>query len=170
MRYVTEGEMRDAYAKAPFSTYHLSHNIRLTPGARTFLIDQRVDIIDPTAPKRVKNVGHDAEKNGDLALVIAELWQAALDIPADAALFADLAESLTSGKPVACGCTVSEKMPDFERKLLTHPGATRLLRYRKLTSLLAQTSGDETVLCAAQSALVQAYLNLLGGVADEASL
>lgn len=43
MHYVTEDELREAYAKAPFGTYELPDNARLTPSARQFLIDFRVD-------------------------------------------------------------------------------------------------------------------------------
>ena len=39
MRFVTEDELRDAYATTPFDSYDLPDGARLTPGARQFLID-----------------------------------------------------------------------------------------------------------------------------------
>lgn len=43
MHYVTEDELREAYSKEPFGTYELPRGARLTPSARQFLIDFRVD-------------------------------------------------------------------------------------------------------------------------------
>lgn len=43
MHYVTEDELREAYSKEPFGTYELPKGARLTPSARQFLIDFRVE-------------------------------------------------------------------------------------------------------------------------------
>lgn len=43
MRFVTEGELRDAWREEPFATYRLPEGARLTPGARQFLIDFRIE-------------------------------------------------------------------------------------------------------------------------------
>lgn len=42
MHYVTEDELREAYAREAFGSYELPEDARLTPGARQFLIDFRV--------------------------------------------------------------------------------------------------------------------------------
>ncbi|MCI7439666.1 MAG: hypothetical protein MSA61_10655 [Coriobacteriaceae bacterium] len=60
MRYVTEDELREAYAKAPFGTYELPDDARLTPGARQFLIDFRVDFDSGEAARPPKAHGRAA--------------------------------------------------------------------------------------------------------------
>lgn len=39
MKYITEEDLRDLYRKAPFTKYDLEPGVRLTPGARQFLIE-----------------------------------------------------------------------------------------------------------------------------------
>lgn len=43
MHYVTEDELREAFSRAPFTSYELPADARLTPSARQFLIDFHVD-------------------------------------------------------------------------------------------------------------------------------
>lgn len=50
MRFVTEGELRDAWREEPFATYRLPEGARLTPGARQFLIDFRIEAPSAGAP------------------------------------------------------------------------------------------------------------------------
>lgn len=44
MKYITENELRDMYHKQPFNIYKLVKNDRLTPGARQFLTDFRINV------------------------------------------------------------------------------------------------------------------------------
>lgn len=46
MRYVTETELREAYAKGMLDSFELDGTVRLTPGARQFLIDFHIPMID----------------------------------------------------------------------------------------------------------------------------
>lgn len=50
MHFITEDELRQAFQEAPFERYELSKQYRLTPGARGFLFDRRIPIIDLDAP------------------------------------------------------------------------------------------------------------------------
>lgn len=47
MRFITESELRTAYKTHPFSSYQLDTSMRLTPGAKQFLVDFRIKILAP---------------------------------------------------------------------------------------------------------------------------
>ncbi len=46
MKFITEYDLRTQFNKRPFTNYRLEENVRLTPSARQFLIDQRIHIWD----------------------------------------------------------------------------------------------------------------------------
>ena len=46
MKFITENDLRDLNRKEPFTTYEIEFGARLTPGARQYLSDLRVDISD----------------------------------------------------------------------------------------------------------------------------
>lgn len=45
MKYITEMELRDLYKIEPFTVYVLEPNIKITPGARQFLVDRGVKLV-----------------------------------------------------------------------------------------------------------------------------
>ena len=46
MKFITEEYLRDVYRKEPFSIYELNDGQRLTPGARQYLLDKGIKILD----------------------------------------------------------------------------------------------------------------------------
>ena len=46
MHFITEFELRDSYKKHPFTSFELNSNTRLTPEAKQFLLDRKVNITD----------------------------------------------------------------------------------------------------------------------------
>ena len=44
MKFITEMELRDLYKSEPFATYVLRADTKITPGARQFLVDNRVKL------------------------------------------------------------------------------------------------------------------------------
>lgn len=44
MKFITEMELREMYRKEPFTTFVLARDVRITPGARQFLVDRRVTL------------------------------------------------------------------------------------------------------------------------------
>ncbi|MGT2910854.1 hypothetical protein ACVR1I_03945 [Streptococcus cameli] len=46
MKFLTEDDLRLKYHQFPFDTFTVHKNQRLTPGARTFLLDRKIAIID----------------------------------------------------------------------------------------------------------------------------
>lgn len=44
MKFITEMELRDIYKMAPFATFFLEPDTKITPGARQFLADRRVTL------------------------------------------------------------------------------------------------------------------------------
>lgn len=46
MKFLTEDDIRVEYHNVPFDTFTIPQNVRLTPGARTFLADRRIKIIE----------------------------------------------------------------------------------------------------------------------------
>lgn len=45
VKFITEMELRDLYKAEPFTTYVLEPDIKITPGARQFLVDRRVLLV-----------------------------------------------------------------------------------------------------------------------------
>lgn len=45
MKFITEMELRDLYKTEPFATYFLQPDTKITPGARQFLVDRRVTLV-----------------------------------------------------------------------------------------------------------------------------
>lgn len=63
MKYITEAQLRDLYKESPFESYKCSDDTRLTPNARQFLIDFKIDILD--SENRGNNKKPKADKNLD---------------------------------------------------------------------------------------------------------
>ncbi|WP_088226080.1 cobalamin adenosyltransferase [Desulfosporosinus sp. FKB] len=45
MKFITEMELRDLYQKEPFTTYALESSVKITPGARQFLVDRGIKLV-----------------------------------------------------------------------------------------------------------------------------
>ncbi len=58
MKFITEGDLRDLYNKEPFTAFDLETETRLTPGARQFLLDRKIKILDsePSSKERNKSL------------------------------------------------------------------------------------------------------------------
>ena len=54
MIFITEQDLRDLYGKQAFETFTLIEGERLTPGARQFLADRQISIVDPADVKPYK--------------------------------------------------------------------------------------------------------------------
>lgn len=76
MRFITEDELRLIYRSEAFDRYELPADSRLTPGARQFLVDYRVEIVDASQPvKRTyrDEEVHDASKDEGQEGILFEL-------------------------------------------------------------------------------------------------
>jgi len=51
MKFITEEYLRDLYKKEPFSIYELNQGERLTPGAREYLSDRGIKMLDEVSCK-----------------------------------------------------------------------------------------------------------------------
>lgn len=68
MKFITEMELRDLYRREPFSTYVLEPDTKITPGARQFLIDKRVTLVQlqcSDSNKLKTNEANQAEGNNN---------------------------------------------------------------------------------------------------------
>ncbi|MBS6921459.1 MULTISPECIES: cobalamin adenosyltransferase [Anaerococcus] len=54
MLFITEDNLRYKYRKSPFDSYIIEKGSKLTPQARQFLLDFRIDIVDKTKAKNTK--------------------------------------------------------------------------------------------------------------------
>lgn len=54
MLFITEENLRYQYKKSPFDSYIIEKGSKLTPQARQFLLDFRINIIDKSKPKKMK--------------------------------------------------------------------------------------------------------------------
>lgn len=86
MHYVTEDELRQAYLIEPFQTYRLAPEARLTPGARQFLIDRRVDFEQAPVREGVAGRAAGAGRMAAAADRSAERASLAQDFAADVAV------------------------------------------------------------------------------------
>ncbi|MGT2800332.1 hypothetical protein [Streptococcus marmotae] len=64
MKFLTEDDLRVEYHNFPFDTFTIQKNTRLTPGARTFLADRKIKIIDANeqVQKRRNSTGLSLQK------------------------------------------------------------------------------------------------------------
>jgi ethanolamine utilization protein EutJ len=57
MKYITESELRDLFKNKPFTTYYLDAGARITPGAREFLTDRKIEMVQLVASNKEKSRG-----------------------------------------------------------------------------------------------------------------
>lgn len=70
MIYLTEFDLREQFKKSPFNQFVVKKDIKLTPGARQFLIDKRVKITSETVNNINKPKNHTKDiENNDLSLI-----------------------------------------------------------------------------------------------------
>jgi hypothetical protein len=63
VRFITEEELRNLYKKSPFTTFESEADTRLTPGARQFLGDRRIQVCSAESRLKVKKqAGNKQEK------------------------------------------------------------------------------------------------------------
>ena len=55
MKFITEEYLKDVYRKEPFNIYELNNDKRLTPGARQYLLDKGIKILDDVSFKNNKS-------------------------------------------------------------------------------------------------------------------
>ncbi|MCG8483710.1 MAG: ethanolamine utilization protein [Clostridia bacterium] len=74
MKFITEEDLRDLYRKEPFTDYEIEPGTRITPGARQFLTDRGINMLDHNNScetiKNTENRKHTSEpleKRKDLA-------------------------------------------------------------------------------------------------------
>ncbi len=82
MFYVTENDLRTAYAKEHFSTFTVPADAKLTPSARQFLIDFHIDFTDGYGPA----VGTNGETGTDPAVAAARAEDAYASFADDVAV------------------------------------------------------------------------------------
>ncbi|WHY79523.1 cobalamin adenosyltransferase [Neobacillus sp. WH10] len=61
MKFITEGDLRDLYKKEPFTAYDLESDARLTPGARQFLADRGIYMLNDALGTRTTKTTKAAE-------------------------------------------------------------------------------------------------------------
>lgn len=64
MKFITEIDLRNLYKKQAFTVYNIDENIRLTPGARQFLLDRKIQIMKSEIHEvREESIGLKKKKN-----------------------------------------------------------------------------------------------------------
>lgn len=58
MKYLTENDLRIAYRDIPFEVFTVRSDEKLTPGARTFLSDRKIKIIEDNNGKTRSQINH----------------------------------------------------------------------------------------------------------------
>ena len=62
MKFITEIELRDLYKKEPFATYLLQPDTKITPGARQFLVDRRILLVQAQCSDGKKSNIHESNQ------------------------------------------------------------------------------------------------------------
>ncbi|GAB6181266.1 hypothetical protein JCM14036_25850 [Desulfotomaculum defluvii] len=62
MKFITEMELRDLYKTEPFTTYVLEPATKITPGARQFLVDRRVTLVQAQCSESKKQNTDESDK------------------------------------------------------------------------------------------------------------
>lgn len=74
MKFITEDDLRDLYFKNPFTSYEIKDDTRLTPGARQFLIDFKIDFDKSNKINKntCKSIEEDTFENINFAVSLKE--------------------------------------------------------------------------------------------------
>ena len=80
MHFVTENELRTNFQKKAFKEFCLKDHVRLTPGAKQFLLDKKIQILSETELQEKTNATKQAltSLDGYKEVLSAELLEAAL--------------------------------------------------------------------------------------------
>ncbi len=62
MKFITEMELRDLYKTEPFATYVLEPDVKITPGARQFLVDRRVTLVQAACSDSKQSLPNDSNQ------------------------------------------------------------------------------------------------------------
>ncbi|KHD45967.1 hypothetical protein ACVRZD_07965 [Streptococcus hongkongensis] len=79
MKFLTEDDLRLKYHDFPFETFTIETNTRLTPGAKTFLMDRKITIFDNNNPLEKKKNSFLKAVNSKNRLQVSHLSHALKD-------------------------------------------------------------------------------------------
>ena len=71
MKFITEYDLRARFNEQPFTDYRIEKNTRLTPGARQFLSDRRITLLEDGADRSVKVQETDRKRIPEACQLIA---------------------------------------------------------------------------------------------------
>lgn len=71
MKFITEMELKIQYRKAPFSSYLLPSQVRLTPEARQFLVDRKIEINQMESGDKKQGISQNQEDFSDVKVSAA---------------------------------------------------------------------------------------------------
>jgi ethanolamine utilization cobalamin adenosyltransferase len=75
MKFITEMELRDSYRIEPFTTFVLEPHIKITPGARQFLVDRKVKLVQAQGSENKSAKNNTSANNSEAKPVIGrESW------------------------------------------------------------------------------------------------
>ncbi|WP_117280135.1 hypothetical protein [Streptococcus intermedius] len=116
MKYLTENDLRIAYRDIPFEVFTIRSNEKLTPGARTFLSDRKIKIIDDNDGKARSQVNHYSVRDQPQASSVSF-------VPNDFELLAVRCDMLSAAQ-MLCGLdiAIAEELKLLERYLSTPSG------------------------------------------------
>ena len=79
MKYITEYDLRVRFQQQPFTEYQLKEGTRLTPGAKQFLSDQRIGILEESGNEKIDNEklpetsSHEKDTGSDFESIITDI-------------------------------------------------------------------------------------------------
>ncbi len=56
MKFITEEDLRDLYRKEPFTSYEIEPGARFTPGARQYLMDHGINMLNNDSYPKTSNI------------------------------------------------------------------------------------------------------------------
>ncbi|PMR92941.1 hypothetical protein C1M49_02470 [Streptococcus intermedius] len=123
MKYLTENDLRIAYRDIPFEVFTIRSNEKLTPGARTFLSDRKIKIIDDNDSKARSQVNHYSGRGQPQASSVSF-------VPNDFELLAVRCDMLSAAQ-ILCGLdiAIAEELKLLERYLSTPSGTVDITSF-----------------------------------------
>lgn len=137
MVFITEQNLRDLYGKQAFETFTLVEGERLTPGARQFLADRQISIIDPAdvKPYKTATIQIDGSEEYTSAEEAEPEHEAA---PEPAAEAAEQPAAAECSSEQAAASVVKNVLDNGNERLRSRFGALQALYLKQATEIYAQ--------------------------------
>lgn len=148
MKFITEDDLRDLYFKNNFTSYEIKENTRLTPGARQFLIDFKINF---DGRNNIKKTFKEISENNN----IFNEMNLAIDIKEFALCIRDIDKSF------------SDKLEEYAHKIYKKENLNCQIRFKEINLKKEFMEADLDLECAKKIIRAIRFEELLSSKYDE---